>query len=170
MNNLEKINLNKMIDANSVKDCTDEIRSKKHSQKIRDDVKNLIKLKNKYSRLAQTNKEQFDSMCVSQCSFIFNNYMDIFNKVKKDEMNLQILDQLLDVLKQIEDEKIDQHTGAFEVGKLLKTIYIDSALTKAERIDKKTGEKTLACKQKKEKNISWIEYKKQQEDAAKNQQ
>lgn len=161
MDPLDKLNLHKMINANNVQDCTEEIREKKHSQLIRDDVTRLITLKTKYSRLAQTNPNQFDTMCVSQCSFLFNNYMDIFNKVKKDEMNLQILHQLLDVLKQIEDGKLDQHAGAFEVGKLLKAMYIDSALLKAEKLDKKTGKKMegAATKPKKEKKITWAEYK-----------
>ena len=85
--------------------------------------------------------------------------MDIFNKVKKDEIKLQTLHQLLDVLKKIEDGKLDQHAGAFEVGKLLKAIYIDGALLKAEKIDKKSGKKMETSKPKKEKNISWAEYK-----------
>lgn len=161
MDPLDKLNLHKMINANNVQDCTEEIRTKKHSQLIRDDVTRLIMLKNKYNRLIQTNPNQFDTMCVSQCSFLFNNYTDIFNKVKKDELNLRILNQLLDVLKQIEDSKLDQHTGAFEVGKLLKSMYIDSALIKAEKLDKKTGKKMdgEANKPKKEKNITWAEYK-----------
>lgn len=158
MDNLDRLNLNKMINANNVEDCTEEIRYKKHSQLIRDDVTCLMTLKKKYSRLAQSNPVQFDSMCVSQCSFLFNNYMEIFNKIKKDEMNMQILHQLLDVLKQIEDGKLDQHAGAFEVGKLLKAMYIDSALLKADKIDKKTGKKIAATKPT-EKKISWAEYK-----------
>ena len=162
MNNLEKLNLNKMIDANNVQDCTAEIREKKHSKLIREDVTRLISLKTKYSRLAKSTPTQFDAMCVSQCSFIFNNYTDIFNKIKKDELNLGILHQLLDVLKKIEDAEYDQHTGAFEVGKLLKAMYIDSALTKAERIDKKTGKKTKPAKPT-EKKITWAEYKAQQQ-------
>ena len=158
MNNLEKLNLHKMIDANNVQDCTADIRAKKHSKLIRDDVTHLIALKTKYPRLCKTNPSQFDAMCVSQCNFLFNNYTDIFNKIKKDELNLNILHQLLDVLKKIEDEDYDQHVGAFEVGKLLKAMYIDSALTRADRIDKKTGKKTKAVKST-EKKISWAEYK-----------
>ena len=158
MDILDRLNLNKMINANNVEDCTEEIRSKKHSQLIRDDVTCLMTLKKKYSRLAQSNPVQFDSMCVSQCSFLFNKYMEIFNKIQKDEMNMQILHQLLDVLKQIEDGKLDQHAGAFEVGKLLKAMYIDSALLKADKIDKKTGKKIAATKPT-EKKISWAEYK-----------
>ena len=158
MNNLEKLNLHKMIDANNVQDCTDDIRLKKHSDLIRNDVTTLMQLKKKYARLSQSNPKQFDTMCVSQCSFIFNNYTDIFNRVKKDELNMKILHNLLDILKQIEEGQIDQHAGAFEVGKLLKTMYIDSALTKAERIDKKTGKKSFPSKPK-EKKIIWGEFK-----------
>ena len=159
MDPLDKLNLSKMINANNVQDCTQEIREKKHSQLIRNDVTRLMILKQKYSRLAQTNPNQFDTMCVSQCSFLFNNYMDIFNKVKKDEIKLQTLYQLLDVLQKIEDGELDQHAGAFEVGKLLKAIYIDGALLKAEKIDKKSGKKMETSKPKKEKKISWAEYK-----------
>lgn len=159
MNNLDKLQLNKMIDVNNVEDCTSEIREKKHSDLIRNDVSCLLNLKSKYSRLSQSNPSQFDAMCVSQCSFIFNNYTDIFNKLKKDELNLNILHNLLDILKQIEKSELDQHEGAFEVGKLLKAMYIDSALTKAERIDKKTGEKKSVSKPK-EKKITWMQFKK----------
>ena len=158
MDTLDRLNLSKMIDANNVQDCTNEIRDKKHSKLIREDVTRLITLKQKYSRLSQSNPNQFDAMCVSQCNFLFNHYMAIFNKVKKDELNLQILYNFLDILQQIEEGQLDQHTGAFQVGKLLKTMYIDSALIKAERIDKKTGEKKTVSKPK-EKKITWAEYK-----------
>ncbi len=159
MDSNERIHLQKMINENNVEDCTAEIRAKKHSSKINEDVGRLLTLKKKYSRLAESNPEQFDRMCVSQCNFIFTNYTDIYNKIKKDELNLAILSKLLNVLKLIEDEKLDQHTGAFEVGKILKEMYIDSALTRAERIDKKTGKKMEPLKPNKTKNISWKEFK-----------
>jgi hypothetical protein len=156
---MDRLQLQKMIDANSVVDCTPDIREKKHSRPIRDDVARLLELKHKYSRLSQSNPDQFDKMCVSQCGFLFNNYTDIFNKVKKDEMNLNILSELLDVLKKIEDGKFDQHTGAYEVGKLLKEMYIDSALMKSEKLDSKNGTKTTTTSRPKPKKISWKDYK-----------
>jgi hypothetical protein len=160
MNNSERIHLQKMINANNVSDCTDEIREKKHSGKIYADVTRLLELKTKYEQtLGETHKDKFDDMCVAQCSFLFNNYTDIFNKVKKNEMNLNILRSLIEILKTIEDGQIDQHTGAFEVGKILKAMYIDSALLKAERIDKKTGEKMASVPTVVAKNVSWKEYK-----------
>jgi hypothetical protein len=76
----------------------------------------------------------------------------------KEEIKLVTLWQLLDVLKRIEDSELDQHTGAFEVGKLLKSIYIDGALIKAERIDKATGKKVPA-KPNVVKKTTWKQYK-----------
>jgi hypothetical protein len=81
--------------------------------------------------------------------------------LKKDELDLNIMGQLLVLLKMIEDEKIDQHTASFEVGKLLKSIYIDSALKKSQHLDEKY--KHYSGDSKKhlpDKKISWTEYKK----------
>ncbi len=54
---------------------------------------------------------------------------------------------------------MDQHEASFEVGKLLKRLYIDSALKKAERIDNGTKE---GIKLKKGKNITWKEFNKRE--------
>lgn len=159
MNQSERIQLKKMINDNNVEDMTNEIRDKKHSEKIRTDVTRMIELKKKYPRLEKTNPEQFDSMITSQCSFLFNNYTDIFNRVKKNEINLDTLWQLLNILRRIEDGDVDQHTGSFEVGKLLKKIYIDSAIMKENKTQAKNKKnKKLPAKKK----ISWEEYKKMQ--------
>ncbi len=90
---------------------------------------------------------------------MFNNYTDIFNKVKKDEIDLTMLNKFLNVLKQIEDGKIDQHEGSYMVGTILKEIYIDSALKKAEKLDKKNSKKNKEEKTLKPVKISWREYK-----------
>jgi hypothetical protein len=136
MNPQERLQLDKLIRANDVVDNTNNIRELKHSKPLADDIITLIKLKKEYQRLAKSNPTQFDTICVSRCPFLFNNYTDIFNKVKKDEVDLNILFQLINILKQIEDGKLDQHTGSYEVGKLLKSIYIDSAVKKADNINK----------------------------------
>ena len=98
-------------------------------------------------------------MCVKRCNFLFNNYTEIFNKVKKDEIDLQMLNKFLNVLKQIEDGKIDQHEGSYIVGTILKEIYIDSALKKAEKTDKKDKKNKKEDKPIKPVKISWKEYK-----------
>ena len=158
MNDLERLNLQKMIQANDAENNTDLIRNLKHSKKILTDVDMLLKLKKDNQRLAKSNPDVFDKMCIDKCQFLFNNYTDIFNKVKKDEIDLNILVRLLNVLHLIEEQKLDQHEGSFEVGKLLKQIYIDSALKKADKLDEKN--KKIERKKPIEK-ISWAQFKKQ---------
>ena len=124
MDNFDKINLEKMIKTNNVEDCTQEIRTKEHSDLIKKHVMILIKLKNDYFRLAKSNPNEFDRLCTSRCQFLFNNYTDIFNKVKKDEIDLNVLFKFLDVLKEIEKGNLDQHEGAYKVGNLLKEMFL----------------------------------------------
>ena len=137
MNDDERLNLRKMIAANSTEDNTSKIRNLKHGELIRADVATLLKVKHDYARLEKSNPAQFDAICVSRCAFLFKHYTDIFNKIKKNEMDLTILMKFVSVLKLIEDGKIDQHEGSFEVGKLLKQIYVDSALRASEHLDAK---------------------------------
>ena len=159
MNREERLNLQKMIKANDVEDQTGLIRETKHSDTIRSQVKELLALKAKYPRLAKTNPNEFEKMCLSKCGFLFNHYTDIFNKVNKEEIDLSILEKFLDVLKQIEDGKIDQHDGSFKVGKLLKELYVDSALKKTDKMDAKDNKKKKDKPVSKPREISWHEYK-----------
>lgn len=159
MNREERLNLQKMIKANDVEDQTGLIRETKHSDTIRSQVKELLALKAKYPRLAKTNPNEFEKMCLSKCGFLFNHYTDIFNKVNKEEIDLSILEKFLDVLKQIEDGKIDQHDGSFKVGKLLKELYVDSALKKTDKMDAKDKKKNKDKPVAKPREMSWHEYK-----------
>jgi len=168
MNSSDRIQLEKMIQANDAADNTAQIRELKHSALIHQDVGTLLNLKRDYARLAKTNPDQFDMMCVNRCTFLFNNYTDIFNKVKKDEIDLSILGRLLGVLKLIEDGKVGQHEASVEVGKLLKQIYIDSALKKSEKLDKQhdkgndsKGDKDITLPP--AKKVSWKQYKMSQQ-------
>jgi hypothetical protein len=54
---------------------------------------------------------------------------------------LFILLRLINILHAIEEGALDQHEGSFEVGKLLKEIYIDSALRKADKLNEDGEEK-----------------------------
>jgi len=164
MSNDDRLNLQKMINANDVEDQTDLIREKKHSNQIREQVQLMMFLKNKYQRLAKSNPNEFDQMCLSKCQFLYNNYTDIYNKVKKDEIDLDILYKFLTVLKKIENSEVNQHEGSYMVGKLLKELYIDSALKKSEKLDaaeeqRNKKNKKTERKQPPPREISWAEYK-----------
>ena len=155
MNETEKLHLQKMIEENDVEETTGKIRQLKHSNKIRADVENYVVLKKKYPRLWKTNKEQFKQMVQNKCQFIYKNYRNLFNRLLKDELDLNILAAFLTILHRIEEGEIDQHEGSYEVGKLLKNLYIDSKLRREEKEDKRKRKKV----QKRSKNITWAEYK-----------
>jgi hypothetical protein len=162
MNDNERLNLQKMIQENDVVNTTGLMRELKHSKKILADVDLLLKLKRENHSMAKSNPEKFDALCVEKCSFIFQHYTDIFNKVKKDEINLNILLRLINVLHSIEEGEQDQHEGSFEVGKLLKQIYIDSALRKADKLNAtdSKGEADDNEEIRPVENISWRDFKK----------
>lgn len=150
MNDLERLKLQEMIKTNDVKDQTNKIRELKHSDKIRVDVDKIKKLKSEETHV------NLRSRCQAECYFLFNNYTDIFNKLIKDEIDIKLLETFISILKKIELGEIDQHEGSFEVGKVLKNIYIDSALKRSNNLSKE--EKSV--EKRSSKILSWRDYKK----------
>ena len=135
MDDNQRLQLQKMITVNNVEDQTGLIRDLKHSYILRENVNNLVMLKAKHF----DNVEELNLEAMVECNFLFTYYTDLYNKIRKDEIDLKILFQFIDVLRKIEDGLVDQHEGSFEVGSLLKKIYIDSALRKAEKLNAETG-------------------------------
>lgn len=157
LSNNDKLQLQEMIKTNDVEDKTELIRATKHSKLIREQVKLLEQLKQDYSELYKSNFQDFDTLTVEKCSFLFQNYTDIYNKVLKNEVNLEILNKFLDALELIENGEVDQHEASVKVGTYLKELYVDSALRKTEKMD---AENTNKDDEKKEiMEISWSEYK-----------
>ena len=156
MDDKAKLHLSKMIQANNVSDQTETIRELKHSSILRNNINDLITLKAQY----YNDEEKLHLEAMHECNFLFTYYTDIYNKVRKDEIDIAILFQFLDVLKKIEDGELDQHEGSFEVGTLLKKIYVDSALRKAEKLNKPNQQADDEEVIKPQVHISWKQYKK----------
>jgi len=154
MDENQRLHLQKMIAANNVEDQTGMIRDLKHSHILRENVNNLVMLKSKYI----DDPDALNLEAMSDCNFLFTYYTDLYNKIRKDEIDLKILFQFLDVLNKIEDGKIDQHEGSFEVGMLLKKIYVDSALRKAEKLNSETDKMEPEYKGP-QVEISWKQFK-----------
>jgi cell division protein YceG involved in septum cleavage len=164
----QRIHLQKLVEANGTEDHTEVIRRVKHSSQIYTDVTTMIKLKHEYGRLAKSNPKQFDAICVSRCAFLFTYYTDLYNKLKSGEIDLKLLFRMIQILREIEEGKLDQHEGSFEVGKILKSIYVDSALKRSENLDaeqaKKERHATAKASKKTrpaipEKKLTWAEFK-----------
>jgi len=157
MNNQERLDLKRLINESQCEDNTDNIRKLKHSVLIRNDIRTLENLKNSNASLRKTNPNEFEEVCQQECSFLFNYYTDIFNKILKDELDLKIMTKLLIVLKMIEDGKLDQHEGSVMVGKILKELYVDSAIRRGDNIDKEYNSNKVEPNS--GKKMSWKDYK-----------
>jgi hypothetical protein len=153
MDEKQKLQLQQMISENAVEDRTDQIRMLKHSSIIRQDVNELVLLKQRCKDAEELNLEG-----MINCNFLFTYYTDIYNKIRKDEIDYLILFQFLDVLKKIEDGVLGQHDGSYEVGLLLKKLYIDSALKKADKLNALYGD-TDNAPARESLDISWKNYK-----------
>ena len=157
MNNEERLNLKRLLDNSNCDDNTKIIQKLKHSVLIRDDIRQIENLKMSNSELKSNDIYGFIDLCKEKCRFLYDNYTDIFNKSVIDELDLTIMTKLLTILKLIEDKKMDQHEGSVMVGKLLKELYVDSAMKRIENLDRENAsDKPLPVEAKK---ISWREYK-----------
>merc|ERR1711965_766563 len=87
-----RLNFEKMMKEEGIENNTTKIRSLKHSKKIREQVTTMVNLRNKYSRL---DKDLMNRMIDSKCVWLYKNYSNLFLKLKKNQLNLQILDKFL---------------------------------------------------------------------------
>lgn len=163
LNSKERLDLKKLISESDCTDNTEHIRKVKHSVLIRNDVRTVENLKMRERQLFENDKDAFRGLCESKAPFLCGNYFDIFNRLLKNELDLTIMTKLLTVLKLIEDGKVDQHEGSVMVGKILKELYIDSAIRHGDNLDKDRINE-MDAQEKVEpiegKKISWKEFKK----------
>ena len=138
MNQKMSRELDKLISNTDVEQTTDVIREKKHSSSIKECVNSILKIKKDYSRLPYTRIEE---IAKSRCSFLFVNYNDIFYKVLKDEIDISLLFNFIHILEKIEKGILNQHEASYEVGTILKRIYVDSALKRDNKQDKNETKK-----------------------------
>ena len=158
LNSQDRLNLKNMLKNSDCSDNTETIRELKQSARMRADISKLTTLNNTHSVLKTDDFNGFLEMAQSECTFLYNNYMDIFHKIVKDEIDLKIMARLLIVLKLIEESRVDQHEGSAMVGKILKELYIDSAIKRADNLDKE--HENVVIDKIQGHTISWKDYKK----------
>ena len=159
MNAEERLNLKKMLAQNTdYVDHTEDIRRLKHSGLLLDGMRDIEKLKRANVELRQNSPDEFFEMCKVAALLMYNLYTDLFNKLVKDEL---IMIKLIRILELIEQGQVDQNEGSVMVGKILKDLYVDSAVRLGDKLDKQREEENTAqTNQKKEpKNISWKKWK-----------
>lgn len=125
MDDNQRLKLQDLIKENNVQDNTDNIRTLKHSKLIRADVDKIIKIINNST---SDDFKILDNACLPHCSFLFTNYTNIYNKLLKKQIDLDTLNRFLNCLKSIEDGLQTQHEASYEIGTLLKALYIDTKI------------------------------------------
>lgn len=157
MDDKQRLVLQEMITKNDVQDNTEKIRELKHSALIRKDIAKICNIKrvNKSKDFRTLDKE-----CLPQCGFLFRYYPNIYNKMLKEEINIQIFYKFLDALKSIEDGLRDQHEASYEIGMLLRQIYVEKKID----MSKEPGARKQMKKGPAPKKITYAEFKKQQEE------
>jgi hypothetical protein len=115
---------------------TDRIRELKHSESILADIGKLCEIKKTHFHMRMVEEDKYNHLCQTSAPFLFNNYTDIFNKVLKDELNMEMMVKFVFILKQIEDGIVDQYDASVKVGTILKDMYVDSAMRRGDNLDK----------------------------------
>jgi|TARA_B110000114_G_C15097331_1_gene402385 hypothetical protein len=153
MDDNQRLKLQEMITVNNVEDNTSLIRNLKHSRLFKADIAEMLERKKE-----KMNDDDMHIACMGSCNFLYTNYTDIYNKIRKDEIDINILHQFIEVLMEIEDGNLNQHEGSFKIGSILKEMYVDSALRKAEKLNKIDDQPHTERNEGIE--VSWKQYKK----------
>ena len=145
MNNNEKNKLDELKKGNKYYvDNTDNLRKLKNSTLIKNDV--AIILKHKHN-----NTLNVDSL-KDECSFLYNNYQSIFDKlVNSNDWDIKILFKFIKKLEDIENSLCNQDEASYEIGTLLKNIYVDSVINEQDD--------HTECVNEPIEKISWSQYK-----------
>jgi hypothetical protein len=165
MNNEERLQLKKLVTQADCEDNTEYIRKIKQSTPLREDILTMQKLKRTKARLRADDPKKFEELCQKQCNFLYSKYTDIFHKLLKDELNMEVMSNLLDCLKKIEDGELEQHEGAAIFSKLTLEMYRSSAVIAASK-NEHNLEEPEPVSYTVSKPISWKEYKERYSSSA----
>jgi hypothetical protein len=145
MNREQKELLKRMEKENNTVDNTNLIRKNKNSDKIRQDVYTMLNMK---KCVNPDEEKHMLEWYKKNCSFLYENYKTIFERLLSDSIDVNLLFTFLDCLKRIEDGELEQQEASFEIGKILKQLYVDPKI-KEEQKEFTKG-----------KTISWKDFKK----------
>ena len=120
MNAEEKKILNEMINKNNTIDNTETIREKKITKVLRKEIAFI-----KYIKGQHLDKKRIEFETQKCCPTLINDYNNIYTKILENKINYNILYKFLNELEKIENKELNQHEASYNIGKLLKEIYID---------------------------------------------
>ena len=122
MNTEERLKLHELIKEGNVQDNTNNIRKLKHSAQLKKDVNTIKRI---LTRAESLEYSFLNKSCEPYCGFMIEHYKNIYQRLLKGQVDFDILDKFLECLASIENGEKDQHEASYEIGTLLKSLYID---------------------------------------------
>jgi len=153
----QSLNMKALMESDDYVNNTEKIREIKHSERILVYNGKISELKKTHHKMKIVEEEKYKYLCQTSCPFLYANYTDIFNKVVNDELDMNMLVNFVQTLKQIEEGSLDQYDASVKVGTILKEMYVDSAMRRGQKIDEKYA--ADATKFVEPKSLSWKDYK-----------
>jgi hypothetical protein len=130
------LDMKALMESDDYVNNTDRIRQVKHSETILENIGKLCEIRKKHPHMRMMDEHGYTELCRNTTPFLYNHYTDIFNKVVKDELNMEMMVKFIFILKQIEEGVIDQYDASVKVGTILKEMYVDSAMRRGDNLDK----------------------------------
>lgn len=152
MDNKQKAQLQQMIEEYGVQDSTNEIREKKQSVVMMQELQAYKHFK----RTSRLSKHMFVEKARQVLKYWHSNYKSIFDKIVMNEIDLDILNTFVMTLKDVEDGKINQHEASFRIGTLLKKIYVDEKINEPQKANSK---KATTSSSSSSSTLTWKQYK-----------
>ena len=159
----DRLDLKKLMKAGELDyvDNTDGIRRLKHSDLIAADMKKMEELKKSHASMRTSFPDDFASLCQKKCSFLFNAYTDIYNRLFKDQLDVNLMLEALKTLKQVETGKINQQEGSILMGKLFYKVFVSNAIKHEDAsVTNDIPVSSTSREGTEENKITWREYKK----------
>jgi hypothetical protein len=109
------------------------------------------KLRNTYAQLKEDNPEEYLRVFQKECNYIYTKFPDVFDRVVKNDMNLDVFEKIVMILKLIEDGKVNQSEASALVGKLSQRLFFQPATA--------SQPKPVQEEQEVKTGMSWKEFK-----------
>ena len=123
MSDKDRINLKQLIAENGTVDYTNHIRSLKHSVPLFKELAALMRIMQDYE-----DTDKITELAIVQCPVLYSAYPDMYVKLIKKQFKFPMALKFVQVLKRIEDGTVSHHEASYEVGMVLRKMYVDSAI------------------------------------------
>ena len=120
--------IQRLMKENGTIDVTDTIRSERNSKRIKQDLTSFFKYSSTHQRLREKSPSVFQNQARLICSFLHEKFPLVLEKLISDTMDIQTLFKFIRLLEMIEDGDLDQHEASFQVGLILKDMFINPAI------------------------------------------